>query len=407
VESVVKAVLKPIAKALFQIPVVLDLLLVCGGLLFGYMALETFTEEVRYSLDGQQATAQVEKSTSGKHGSGNVVLTYEAAGKTVKATMSTWFSNPGPGEQVAILYRPDKPHLVHLDSFWRRFLWPVSGVLLFGFMFCFGLWDFYRTFRSGGWRDLFRPRKYESPSSAEGYPVAASGLPVEPGTPLEVGSRVLAYEQSQWWRAEVVALDPDNMVRIRFPGWDSRWDRSVSKTELQLNPDNAAAKQVRNPFGVADVPDPDGEDVRACAAREQLTGGAQDANAGQWAMEASLGDKDSLDGEWYGRWNFAGGEWSPIFKAEVRSAGGRVYILYKDHQGRYLIDLCHEKDRLVGRTQGIDITIDAEPCAFVIVDPERIDGSWGGKGRLDFRRKLNETTEGARSATAIVPSNPP
>lgn len=143
-----------------------------------------------------------------------------------------------------------------------------------------------------------------------------------------------------------------------------------------------------NPFGVADVPDPDGEDVKAFAARMKLAGDAQDANAEAWAENPTAGNKNSLDGEWLGRWNFTGGAWVPSFKAEVKTVGDRVYILYRDHQGRFLADLKRENGRLVGRLRGIDNPSDTDPCVFAVVDGERLDGSWGGKGRLDLRRKL-------------------
>jgi hypothetical protein len=74
----------------------------------------------------------------------------------------------------------------------------------------------------------------EMPKGEEGYPVEPSGITVEPETPLEVGSIVLAYSQGRWWRAEVVALEGDDDVRIHFPGWDSKWDVTVPRNELQV-----------------------------------------------------------------------------------------------------------------------------------------------------------------------------
>ena len=75
---------------------------------------------------------------------------------------------------------------------------------------------------------------FTMPLSAAGAPVEPSGIPYEPETPLEVGTIVLAFSQEQWWRAEVLGIDADGMVRIHFPGWDSSWDTSVPKTELQV-----------------------------------------------------------------------------------------------------------------------------------------------------------------------------
>jgi hypothetical protein len=77
------------------------------------------------------------------------------------------------------------------------------------------------------------PPQVEYPASPDGYPVEPSGIPIDAGTQLGVGSRVQAFEQGRWWRAEVVALENDGRVRIHFPGWDSHWDRSVARSELQ------------------------------------------------------------------------------------------------------------------------------------------------------------------------------
>ena len=43
-----------------------------------------------------------------------------------------------------------------------------------------------------------------------------------------------------------------------------------------------AGNACRNPFGVQDVPEPDGEDVTAFASGVRLTGSADDDNAGAW-----------------------------------------------------------------------------------------------------------------------------
>jgi hypothetical protein len=75
---------------------------------------------------------------------------------------------------------------------------------------------------------------FESPAGAEGFPVEPSGIAIEPETPLDVGSVVLSYSQGRWWRAEVVALEDDDLVRIHFPGWDEKWDVSVPRGELQV-----------------------------------------------------------------------------------------------------------------------------------------------------------------------------
>ncbi len=77
--------------------------------------------------------------------------------------------------------------------------------------------------------------EFESPQNSEGFPVEPSGVQFEPETPLEVGTTVLSYSQGRWWRAEVLALEENDMVVIHYPGWDSKWDVAVPKTELQVD----------------------------------------------------------------------------------------------------------------------------------------------------------------------------
>src|SRR5207245_2567652 len=43
---------------------------------------------------------------------------------------------------------------------------------------------------------------------------------------------------------EVVELQPGDMVRIHFLGWDGRWDKSVSKTELQRDTKRVSMKSL-------------------------------------------------------------------------------------------------------------------------------------------------------------------
>jgi hypothetical protein len=162
------------------------------------------------------------------------------------------------------------------------------------------------------------------------------------------------------------------------------------------NPDaprNTSDPNSRNPFHVTDVPDPDGPDVKAYAATAATDlGKAGDENSKSWVTQAVKGNRASIDGEWVGRWNMSRSDhWVPEYKAEVKTVGDRVYIFYRDHQGRFLADLHREKDLLVGRMVGIDNPADSSACVVRIVDNERLDGSWkglGGDGRFDFRRKL-------------------
>ncbi len=147
--------------------------------------------------------------------------------------------------------------------------------------------------------------------------------------------------------------------------------------------------KTRNPFNVKDVPDPDGEEVKTFAARVKLAGDGKDPNAEQWAPKATPGKASSLDGEWSSRWNggSAGKEWE-TGTATVKKVGDRVYILYKDRTGTYLIEAkLQGKTQLVGRYLAQRDDEESAPWVGKIVDGERIDGAWP-MGRWDLRRKL-------------------
>jgi hypothetical protein len=64
----------------------------------------------------------------------------------------------------------------------------------------------------------------------------------------------------------------------------------------------------RNPFGVQDVPDPDGEDVTAFASGVRLTGSADDDNAEAWDGPSAAAPA-ALEGNWLSRWNADGLGW--------------------------------------------------------------------------------------------------
>ena len=146
-----------------------------------------------------------------------------------------------------------------------------------------------------------------------------------------------------------------------------------------------------NPFGYPDVPDADGRDARDLAARVELPGGDADANAVQWVAAATAGTPGTLDGQWMNRWNGQGGNapWNVgPGRTEVRQIGDRVYILADASNDKYLFDLKRERDRLIGRYQGVERATDGGPAVLRVVGDERIDGNWGGHGRWDFRRRL-------------------
>jgi hypothetical protein len=151
----------------------------------------------------------------------------------------------------------------------------------------------------------------------------------------------------------------------------------------------AGQEKARNPFNVEDVPDPDGEDVSAFAAKVELSGDGKDANAAQWVEKVTSKTAGSLNGEWSSRWNggTAGKDWISG-TANVKAVGDRVYILYEDRTNKYLIDARREgKNRLVGRYMNLGMHTDSSPWVGYLIDDQRIDGIWA-QGRWDLRRRL-------------------
>jgi hypothetical protein len=156
----------------------------------------------------------------------------------------------------------------------------------------------------------------------------------------------------------------------------------------------SSASNVRNPFGVMDVPAPDDDEVRAFAAGAVLSGAADDANAPAWA--APPGEIHGIEGRWSSRWNGgadpaipgdAADQWK-TGPGELRLAGDRLYLLFDWHGGerRGLIEARRETPtRLVGKYINLTNPAITRPWIGLIVDERRIDGQWT-QGRLDFRR---------------------
>ncbi len=88
--------------------------------------------------------------------------------------------------------------------------------------------------------DFFSQLPEAAPRSRAGLPVEPSGVPVEIETHLEVGSTVLAFSHGRWWKAEVTALEGEDHVRIRYPGWGPIWDTTMQRSALQVDLGGAA-----------------------------------------------------------------------------------------------------------------------------------------------------------------------
>ena len=142
----------------------------------------------------------------------------------------------------------------------------------------------------------------------------------------------------------------------------------------------------RNPFDVANVPDPDGRDVTAFAATATPSGSSSDANAKSWSRSSGE-PHPTLEGAWSSRWNGEGFEWQQG-SGELKVRGDRVYILFdwNDGAGQGLIEARHQgDDKLVGRYLNLGDQSITRPWVGLIVSNERIDGRHSG-GRIDFRR---------------------
>jgi hypothetical protein len=144
------------------------------------------------------------------------------------------------------------------------------------------------------------------------------------------------------------------------------------------------AEDRRNPFDVEDVNDPVGEDVKQFASGVTLDGGKDDKNAEQWVTDETNGKAGSLDGDWSGRWSADSG------KAQIKVKKDRVFILYEDNKGKWLIECEKSGKKLVGRWVNVANACESGPFAGLIVDDERIDGQWAENERWDFRRKLKK-----------------
>jgi hypothetical protein len=163
-----------------------------------------------------------------------------------------------------------------------------------------------------------------------------------------------------------------------------------------MNEHHGSERLRGNPFGVADVPEPQDDAALAFAASVMLSGSAEDENASAWGAAGEPGPSDDIEGIWSSRWN--GGADPTILgdttdrwkrgKAELKTVGDRVYLLF-DWNGGARWGLIHARrasdGRLVGKYVNLTDRSIVRPWTGLIVSNARIDGRWPG-GRLDFRR---------------------
>jgi hypothetical protein len=115
--------------------------------LIGVLALGYLIYQVWYGMTASRGTGVVESFEKKRRGQGAALVTYEVEGKPVEATLRVWLLDLEKGEQVAILYRPEKPDTVQMDDFRQRYAAPIGLVL---FAFAVVGWEFVKWRRQGG-----------------------------------------------------------------------------------------------------------------------------------------------------------------------------------------------------------------------------------------------------------------
>jgi hypothetical protein len=101
----------------------------------------------------------------------------------------------------------------------------------YSFAMAFLLGALFGTFLCEFWKFTL---PYNERWTGKGEPVEPTGIAVTPETKLAIGSLVLAPAQGCWWRAEVVGFEGPGHVRVRYSGWDARWEEAVPRSELQV-----------------------------------------------------------------------------------------------------------------------------------------------------------------------------
>jgi hypothetical protein len=102
-------------------------------ILLGAFAVFALVEEMAFGSRAPSCTARVKYFVPTRSGLGQAGVEYEVDGEPVEATLQTsWFYTVKEGDQVSILYLPENPRHVRLESTWQRYLWPVFLLLVLG-----------------------------------------------------------------------------------------------------------------------------------------------------------------------------------------------------------------------------------------------------------------------------------
>jgi hypothetical protein len=192
--------------------------------------------------------------------------------------------------------------------------------------------------------------------------------------------------------------DHEQTVSLRQPADGT----AVAVGERQMRSESGddrnttAGAEIRNPFGVMDVPDPNDQEVMQFADTATLEGSSDDENAATWVTPDGTSQHDTVEGNWSSRWNGGAdptiaGDAADKWKqghAEARILGERLYLRFDWDNGarQGLIDARREgPQRLVGKYINLSNPSITRPWIGQIIGDRRIDGRWT-QGRLDFRR---------------------
>lgn len=82
--------------------------------------------------------------------------------------------------------------------------------------------------------------------------IESTGIPVEADTTVSPGDVLQVQWGGRWWAAQVVSLEPEGKVKVRYVGWEKRWEEVVPRARLQLDPEakrkaRGAAKRAGTP----------------------------------------------------------------------------------------------------------------------------------------------------------------
>jgi hypothetical protein len=100
--------------------------------LIGVLSLGYLVYQIWYGLNATPGTAVVQSYEAKRRFQGSAVVAYQLEGKPVEARLRVWLLPLEQDQQVAILYRPERPEVVQLDSFWQRYAPPLGAVLFAG-----------------------------------------------------------------------------------------------------------------------------------------------------------------------------------------------------------------------------------------------------------------------------------